>query len=184
MSNRKALRDLSQKFPARPEIEKILNELRDKDDLHTAIMAVSIVEATLERLIISRLRKSNKDLLNDLFQFRGPLGDFNSKILIAEAFGIITDPLAHELHSMRAIRNAFAHAKMPISFTDKPVKQEVESLRILGPMRATSAPFKLQLDSKNWFLFAIRMVLIMLEQIAAMTGTADQVIEEALRDTT
>ena len=59
MANRDALRKLSQKFPASPELEKILDALRDKDDLHTAIIAVSIVETTLERVIISRLHKKN-----------------------------------------------------------------------------------------------------------------------------
>jgi hypothetical protein len=59
MASRDALRKLSQNFPASPELEKILDSLRDKDDLHTAIIAVSIVETTLERLIISRLHKSN-----------------------------------------------------------------------------------------------------------------------------
>ena len=102
MSNCRALRELSRKFPAPPEVEKILNDLRTKDDYHAALIAVSIVEATLERLIVSRLRKTDKEFLNSLFENRGPLSDFNSKILVAEAFGIVTGPLAAELHSMRS----------------------------------------------------------------------------------
>jgi DNA-binding MltR family transcriptional regulator len=121
-------------------------------------------------------------LVADLFQFRGPLGDFNSKILISEAFGIITGPLAHELHSMRAIRNAFAHAKTLISFVDEPVKREVDALKILVAIRNSDSRVKLELTSKNWFLLEVRITLIMLEQIAAMKGTADQVFEKALCD--
>ena len=79
MSNRRALRELSRKFPAPPEVEKILNDLRTKDDYHAALIAVSIVEATLERLIVSRLRKTDKEFLNSLFENRGPLSDFNSR---------------------------------------------------------------------------------------------------------
>jgi hypothetical protein len=50
-----ALRELSRQLPAPREIEAIMDGLRDKDDLHAAIIAVSIVEAHLEQLIITRL---------------------------------------------------------------------------------------------------------------------------------
>ena len=97
MSNKDALRRLSQKFPASEEIEEIMNGLRDRDDIHVAIMAVSIVEATLEKLIAGRIKRSDTDFVGKLFQHRGPMSDFNSKILIAEAFGILTAPLAEEI---------------------------------------------------------------------------------------
>jgi DNA-binding MltR family transcriptional regulator len=187
MSSRDALRRLSRKLPAPPEIVRIMDGLRDKDDMHAAIMAVSIVEATLERLIVTRLHKSNKELLGRLFQNRGPISDFNAKILIAEAFGIITGPLAEELHSMRAIRNAFAHAKIPISFSDEPVKRVVNAFKTLTAMRnvridfadAVGKPF--ETENTNWFLLAVRLSLILMDEIAKAKGTADAIIEEALR---
>jgi DNA-binding MltR family transcriptional regulator len=187
MSNRKALRELSHKFTAPPEVEKILNDLRTKDDYHVALLAVSIVEATLDRLIVSRLRKTDNEFLNSLFQNRGPLSDFNSKILVAEAFGIVTSPLAAELHSMRVVRNAFAHAKMPISFTEPAVETEVKSSKLLDAMRSIKIPVSggdprpLTLNSKSSFLFAVRITLIMLNEIAKFKSPAEKVIARALR---
>ena len=155
MSNRDALRRLSKELPVGPQIEKIMDGLRTKDDIHAAIMGVSIVEAALEQRIVSQLHKSNKYLLGCLFENHGPMSDFNSTILVAESFGIITGPLAEELHSMRAIRNAFAHAKTPISFQDKPVEREVDKLKLLSAIRTTDfhVPFlvdkSLKFNNKN-----------------------------------
>jgi DNA-binding MltR family transcriptional regulator len=190
MANRDALRRLSRRFPARPEIDKIMNDLRDKDDLHIAIIAVSILEATLEQLIATRLHKGDKEFLNRLFQNRGPLSDFNSKILIAEAFGIVTGPLANELHVMRDIRNVFAHSKIPLSFEHELVKREVDGLKMLEEMRNEKMKFiegndiTFDLNAKNWFLLATRITLIMLDTIAEEEGSAAQVIEAALREPT
>lgn len=183
MTNRDSPRQLSKKIPARPEIERIMDALRDKDDIHAAVMGVSIVEATLEQLIVSRLHTGGKDLVSRLFQNRGPLSDFNSKILIAEAFGFVTSPLAEELHRMRTIRNAFAHAKMPISFEDEPVAREVAALKMIQAIRQVSIKTErgMELNNKTWFLLGIRMALIMLESIAAEKGTASKVIDDALR---
>jgi len=187
MAKRDALRELSRKIPAPREIERILSGLRDKDDLHTGIIAVSIVEATLEKLIVTRLKRSDKKFLDRLFQNMGPLSDFNSKILIGEAFGILTGPLADELHVMRAIRNAFAHAKVHISFSDAPISQEVGRLRLIRPIQATKGtfpdgtPIKFDLPAKTSFLLATRIVLIIMDEISKKKSTADKVIARALR---
>jgi hypothetical protein len=188
LPNRDALRRLSRTFPAGPEIEKIMDDLRDKDDLHIAIIAVSILEATLQQLVTSRLLKNDKEFLNRLFQNRGPMSDFNSKILVAEAFGIVTGPLASELHVMRDIRNAFAHSKVPLSFEHEVVKREVDGLKMLEAMRGAMVKFTqgsgppMELSSKSWFLLATRITLIMLDSIAEKTGTASEVIEVILRE--
>jgi hypothetical protein len=76
--------------PTPPEIEKTMKILEGKNDIHVAIIAVSIIESTLEKLLISRLSNRDKPFVDSLFQNRGPMSDFNSKILIAEAFGLLT----------------------------------------------------------------------------------------------
>jgi hypothetical protein len=158
MAKRDALHELSRQFPAPREVEAIMDSLQDKDDLHVAIIAVSIVEATLEHLIVTRLPRTNKEFLSRLFQRMGPLSDFNSKILIAEAFGMLTGPLANELHVMRNVRNAFAHAKVPISFSSEAVEAELRRLRMIEAMKSVhmpipeGAPAKLNLEGKSAFL--------------------------------
>jgi DNA-binding MltR family transcriptional regulator len=187
MPKRDALRELGRKLPAPRDIDRIMDGLRDKDDLHTGIIGVSIVEATLERLIVTRLKRTDKEFLNRLFQNMGPLSDFNSKILIGEAFGILTRPLADELHVMRAIRNAFAHAKMHISFSDVPISQEISRLRLIRSIQETNTtfpdgtPLKFNLPGKTNFLLAIRIVLIIMDEIGKKKSTADKVIARALK---
>jgi DNA-binding MltR family transcriptional regulator len=187
MAKRDALRELSRRLPAPREVEKIFDGLRNKDDLHTGIIAASIVEATLERLIVTRLKRADKAFLNRMFQNMGPLSDFNSKILIGEAFGILTRPLADELHVMRAIRNAFAHAKMHVSFSDEPISQEVDRLKLIRSIQGINAtfpdgaPVKFDLPAKANFLLATRIVLIIMDEIGKKKSAADKVIARALK---
>ena len=182
-----ALRELSKHLPSRPEIKKIMDSFLDKDDLHTAIIAVSIVEAHLQKLIVSRLHRSDADFTNRLFENRGPLSDFNSKILIAEAFGLLTRPLADELHVLRAIRNTFAHAKMPLSFDLRPVESEIRKLKLLtsigggkipGPIKESLAA---QLAPKSAFLLVVSILLIIIDEITKKKSSANKVIERALK---
>jgi DNA-binding MltR family transcriptional regulator len=182
-----ALRELSRRLPNRPEIDKILNSLQGKDDMHVAVMAVSIVEAHLEKLIVTRLHRSDKEFLNRLFDNKGPLSDFSSKILVAEAFGLLTRPLAEELHVMRAIRNAFAHAKMPISFDMEILAKETRKLRLIttlgGPLEIPGPDgntLVMDLAPKRGFLLAIRITLMIMDTIAKKKSSANKVIGRAL----
>ena len=93
MSNRNALRKLSRIAPAPPEIDKIMDGLATADDTSAAIVAGSLVEVELERLIVTKFEVSNPDLSGQIFLNRGPLSDLHSKILIAHAFGFITSPM-------------------------------------------------------------------------------------------
>jgi hypothetical protein len=177
-----ALRELSRHLPSPPEIKKIINGLIEKDDLHIAITAVSILEAHLEKLIVARLNRVDKDFLNRIFQNRGPLSDFNSKILMAEAFGLLTRPLADELHILRGIRNTFAHAKVPLSFDLDIVESEIRKLKLLtttgggkipGPIKE---PIAAGLAPQSIFLLVISIMLMILDEIGKKTSPAGKVL--------
>ncbi len=181
MSNRESLRKLSRKFPAPPEVEKILDSLRDENDLHVAILASSIVEASLERLLASKLKSRSSNLIGQIFNNRGPLSDFHSKILIAHAFHIITPAMAEELHSIKAVRNAFAHAKIPISFDHENIAAEVQNLRIGKALKlyGENPSLDLKLTNKNSFLLIVRILLIIIEGCTEHKGTAFEAIKLA-----
>ena len=135
MSNREALRRLSRKFPAPPEIERIMNDLGSEKDISIAIVASAIAEASLEKLITQKFKTKSSALIGQIFKTSGPLADFHAKILIANAFQIITSNMAEELHSIKTIRNTFAHAKVPISFDHELVAREVNALKMLSAIR-------------------------------------------------
>ncbi|MBN8770497.1 MAG: hypothetical protein J0I46_02935, partial [Thiobacillus sp.] len=99
-------------------------------DLAVAITGTALAESALERLLQSKLHYRDAEFENQLFQNRGPLADFNGKILVAQAFGIVTSPIAEELHSARAIRNVFAHSKVPLTFAHEAIEKEILALRM------------------------------------------------------
>jgi DNA-binding MltR family transcriptional regulator len=182
MSNREALRKLSRKFPAPPEIDKIMDDLGGEKDISVAIVAAAIAEAALEQLIAGKFKTKNASLRGQIFLNQGPLSDFHSKILIAAAFGIITVNMGEELHSIKAIRNTFAHAKVAISFDHELVGREINSLKMLTAIRnvETETKHKLELSNKSWFLLITKILLIMFDTISKHAGTADQAVRDAL----
>ena len=182
MSNRDALRKLSRKFPLPPEIDKIMDSLRQGTDLAVAITATSIVEAHLERLLTTKFIWRKKELAGQIFLNRGPLSDFHSKILVAEAFGHVTPNMAQELHSLKAIRNVFAHAKVPITFEHELIAREVASLRMFTAIQDAEKEtgHKLELSPKAWFLLVTKTLLILFDTIQKHHGNADDAIRDAL----
>lgn len=50
------------------------------------------------------------------------------KIVIAVAFGVISPQMGEHFQSIRHIRNAFAHARLPISFDTPQVAKEISEL--------------------------------------------------------
>jgi len=136
------LRRLSRKIPTSPEVEKIMSELGADTDIAAAIVAAAILEAHLERLISTRFFDKSSELKSQLFLNQGPLASLHSKILVAQAFGFITSVMAADMHSIKLIRNAFAHAKTPISFDNEFVAKEVENLKITTAIRDSSLKHK------------------------------------------
>ncbi len=104
--------------------------------------------------------------------------DLHSKILIALAFGVITSNLAEELHSIRSIRNAFAHAKAPLSFDHELLAGEIKSLRMLNAIKRAEkeSKRKLTLDNKSWFLLIVRIILIMFDAFEEHPGSGDEAL--------
>jgi hypothetical protein len=69
------------------------------------------------------------DDLRTLFDFRGPAGDFASKILIGYAFNWYGPDTRHDLDLVRLIRNEFAHSRVSFGFTTAPVEAVCRHLK-------------------------------------------------------
>lgn len=169
MSKRNDLAALSKKLPTSAEIEAILDELRESSDIAAAVTGAAIVEARLEAVIRSRFRSARADLPARIFENRGPLSDFNSKILVAEAFGYITGPMAQELQSVRAVRNAFAHAKHSLTFAHDVVERKVRTSPMLSAMEEQLPPVggypKALPSTKGAYVLVIRLMLIIFDTL-------------------
>lgn len=174
MSNRDALRKLSKKFPPPPELKETLDALYEGSDLNAAIVGTALIEAGLERLLVGCLASNDKTLPGKLFENRGPLSDFNSKILTGQAFGMISEGMAQELHTIRHIRNVFAHSRVPVTFDTPQVAKEVRESGMMKAMAKVEDPSAREaieaFPTKRAFILLIQILFIMLDNALKKRG--------------
>lgn len=133
-------------------------------------MGAALLETALERLIKHSLKRKDKELNNQLFQQRGPMGDFYSKIIVASAFAVISESLAAELTIIRNVRNVFAHATANLSFEIPEIKSEIKRsilLRVINEKmseRLGEGPLRLEpISIRNEFVMMVRIVFAILD---------------------
>jgi hypothetical protein len=129
---------------ARKSLSKLLDGTPTLEDLkaaHTehaahrgsAIIGASLVEDVLKAAIRRRLvsLSSKDDAL--LFGLERPLGSFSGKITFGFAVGIYGQVTRTDLNLIREIRNAFAHARIPVSFETPAIREAALQLQL--PLR-------------------------------------------------
>lgn len=131
---KRSLKSLTREPPdeLRPLFELITHP--EHPDASVAMLGCAILEHVLAEAIARELQ-GNVDREN-LFGDRGPLSNFYGKIVLAEAMGIILPATARDLHRLRQVRNAFAHAVTPIGFDLPEVVAEIERLSFFGQAEA------------------------------------------------
>ncbi|MFN7227552.1 MAG: hypothetical protein ACK5UG_00685 [Synechococcaceae cyanobacterium] len=81
------------------------------------LVGVARVDAALESLLQAVLLPSPSGR-DALFQPDRPLGSFGAKISLANRLGLIDRPVERALHTLRRLRNAFAHSSESAALTD------------------------------------------------------------------
>ena len=81
------------------------------------LVGVARVDAALERLLQAVLLPS-PGRSDSLFQTDRPLGSFGARISLAHRLGLIETPVERALHTLRRVRNAFAHSSDSASLSD------------------------------------------------------------------
>ncbi len=81
------------------------------------LVGVARVDAALESLLQAVLLPSPSGR-DALFQPDRPLGSFGAKISLAHRLGLIDRPVERALHTLRRLRNAFAHSSESAALTD------------------------------------------------------------------
>jgi DNA-binding MltR family transcriptional regulator len=119
----------------------VMDEVATGSPHATAIVAAAILEDHLTIVIKSRLLhkpiKKGKNPIQDMFRGGGPLGDFSNKIDLAYLLGCISAAAAAELHSIRRIRNAFAHQMLTSDFENDKVAALCTKLKIWEKCKIT-----------------------------------------------
>jgi hypothetical protein len=101
---------------------------KDESDRGCALIAGSMAENELEKIIRTRLTHLNKEQLDELFGYKGTLGTFSAKIEVAYAFEFIDHKLRADFDRIREVRNTFAHSKTVVRFKTAQIKRACSEL--------------------------------------------------------
>ena len=95
--------------------KEIIQEIEAQTDRAAALIAAAYLEERLRAALDARTcRYANVE--NEFYRSSGPLGSFSARIDLALLLGII-EPQVHKfLHTIKDIRNAFAHQAEPRDF--------------------------------------------------------------------
>jgi len=112
----------------------------EKNDRGAAILAATNVEIALRYALVRRL--TVKEDQHGLFFGSGsPLSTFDQKIRIAYALEIFGQKTKINLDLVREIRNAFAHAHIPITFETDQVKDVCKLKSLASSAESLSSSF-------------------------------------------
>jgi hypothetical protein len=80
----------------------------DKESPRGMVLILSgFLEESLKRILRAFLREGTSEA--EIFEGADSLGTFSARIRMAQALGLISDAEASKLHTIRSIRNDFAH---------------------------------------------------------------------------
>lgn len=168
MAKKATLRELSKRWPAAPELKKALDDARKDSDRSAAIIGSALLDGVLERYIAKKLKRQDKATRDVLFEDRGPLSDFYSKIVVAKAFGVISSTMAEEMQRVRRIRNVFAHAVVEVSFDTPQIAQECRDFIMLKAMIAAGEKNGMRNEERPIFDNNKFVYLLMIELLCIM----------------
>jgi hypothetical protein len=112
-----------------PEDQLIAREIGNQSDRGAAIVASAAIEDELEMALEKRLIIDPGPLKNSLFGGYGPLASFGAKIDLGRAVGLYSSDALNDLHTIRKIRNEFAHIRHPRDFNDQRIRALCMNLR-------------------------------------------------------
>jgi DNA-binding MltR family transcriptional regulator len=124
------LREFTRERPSQDDEKRFREAMNSESDLMVAIVSAIEVEYLLEQIIIGKLKRSDDDTIDILTKDNGALATFFSKIGLAYALKIIDGSKMEYLNVIRKIRNAFAHSRKDISFSNSLIMNEMASLKL------------------------------------------------------
>ena len=132
--------------PARSQTLEVIDfrtSLTIETDRGAALMAAAFMDDKLKHALAGRL-VDNRKLVTKALEFNGALGTFSSRIDFAFLLGLIPKNAHKDLHTIRKIRNAFAHDAKPMSFDDDSIGKLCETLSFHGvkPAAAPASKFR------------------------------------------
>jgi hypothetical protein len=122
---------MASKWPER--INEVFHEALTQDDRTAAIILGSVLELTLQEAIQGRFTTISNSVLENIFDGNGPLATFSAKIDVGFAMGIFGPQTRNDLHSIRWIRNRFAHDMAPLTFETPDISNRTTQIKTAVP---------------------------------------------------
>lgn len=128
------LRDLSRRELSAEDYAAVVEQLEAPDvpDMVAAILGATLVEHQVDQALRIQMKYRDASVWGRLTDPAGPLRDFSSKIVLGYALGRYNEEVANNLHIVKDIRNAFAHARTLLTFDHPTVKA---ALKKVTPIR-------------------------------------------------
>ena len=127
------MRRLSRKmFEFQDEANNLFKHAEENTDRSVCVIMSSMLERTIEICILHRIGVTDQNKVDLLFQENGALSSFSGNIDLAFALGLIDENLQKDCHTLRRIRNAFAHAALTITFETKEISDQIRKFKHLG----------------------------------------------------
>jgi DNA-binding MltR family transcriptional regulator len=106
-------------------IPAFFDRFRRESDRAAGVLGAALLDVQLQRVFRARLTSETPDRV---FEFRGPLGDFASRIDLAFGLGWIDSMTHADLHVVRGIRNDFAHqADHELTFDEQSITDRTKN---------------------------------------------------------
>ncbi|MBL28065.1 MAG: hypothetical protein CMM50_11025 [Rhodospirillaceae bacterium] len=97
-------------------MDTVFNAVVNQSDRGAALVIASMLDDTIRMALAAKFRPLNSDDYGDLFDPDRPLGTFSARINLAYALRLCDKREKRNLHTIREVRNAFAHTMRPITF--------------------------------------------------------------------
>ncbi|KTB69540.1 MULTISPECIES: hypothetical protein [Pseudomonas] len=113
------------------EIMNFRTSITEETARGSVLMSAAFLDDRLKDLLKARL-VNNNTMTVPVFDVNGALGTFSSRINFSYLLGLIPRNAVTDLHSIRGIRNIFAHSALPLKFEDPAVNKLCSKLIFHG----------------------------------------------------
>lgn len=150
-------------------IELVYKELDGEHARGCVLSAVQYLDEHL-RLVLLKYFVDDRKCNERLLEFERPLGSFSARIDIAYACGLLRKDMYDDLHTIREIRNLFAHSWLPIDFSNTAVKDRTMNLiqivrtkvspaTVFVPRLSDAAKKQVLIDPRKRFIFTVGFLI-------------------------
>jgi hypothetical protein len=157
------LRKLGYRYPTGLDGDEFTKQLAPGgSDRGACLLVAAQLETELEAAIEATIGPFSDEIRGSLVEQDGPAATFARKIVLASALGILGPDLRHNFRLVRHIRNAFAHARIPIKFETPEIEMACNDLRLINPVppHDSSASVRMNPEPRLFFEEVVAAMLI------------------------